>query len=277
MANKTLAENVAQVKADFKGIRDELMNKGADIPSGTPTSKYANIIKDLNPGGNTEEAFEQGKQAQYDEFWDGFQQNGSKTNYNYAFYGTNWNDAIFKPKYDIVPTAIVQTFYNSPITDLTSILEKQGVVLDTSNCTNFSFAFAHSKLTNIPKINMSTCTNSSSTFVSSRSIVRIEGIVSSEKTIFDKSTFQNCSALKHIIFEGTIASDITLQWSKKLDRASILSLLQCLNATVSGITATLPSKCIDTVTDTLALIQGDTELNTAYTQALANGYTITFA
>ena len=63
MAERTLAENVAQVKADFKGIRYELVNKGASVPSGTPTSQYANIIKDLNTGGgNTEEAFEQGRQ-----------------------------------------------------------------------------------------------------------------------------------------------------------------------------------------------------------------------
>ena len=63
MAERTLAENVAQVKADFKGIRYELVNKGASVPSGTPTSQYANIIKDLNTGGgNTEEAFEAGRQ-----------------------------------------------------------------------------------------------------------------------------------------------------------------------------------------------------------------------
>ena len=171
---------------------------------------------------------EAGRQAQYDDFWDAFQQNGTKTNYAYAFYGAGWNEAIFRPKYDIVATLLVQTFYNSPIKDLTSILEKQGVALDTSNCTSLSFAFAHTKITNIPKINMSACTNSSSTFVTSTSLVRIEGIVSSEKTVFDKSTFQNCTALEHCIFEGTIASSINLQWSTKLDLESLGSLFRCL-------------------------------------------------
>ena len=57
----TLNENIAQVKADFKGIRNELVNKGASIPSGTPTSQYANIIKNMSTGGS-EEAYEQGRQ-----------------------------------------------------------------------------------------------------------------------------------------------------------------------------------------------------------------------
>ena len=171
-----------------------------------------------------------GMQTEYDRFWDAFQQNGTRANYAYAFYGAGWNEAIFRPKYDIVATSLAETFYGSPIKDLTSILEKQGVALDTSNCTSLSFVFAHTKITNIPKINMSACTNSSSTFGTSTSLVRIEGIVSSEKTVFDKSTFQNCTAFEHCIFEGTIASDINLQWSKLLDLESLLSLINCLKS-----------------------------------------------
>ena len=103
-------------------------------------------------------------------------------------------------------------------------------------------------------------------------------IPSSEfKTAIANNAFSNCDKFEHCVFEGTIASNINLQWSTKLNRESILSLLTCLNATVSGIVITLPSKCIDGATDTLALIQGDTELNTAYTNALAKGYVIEFA
>ena len=57
----SLNENIAQVKADFGGIKRELVNKGASIPSGTPTSQYANIIKNMSTGGS-EEAYEQGRQ-----------------------------------------------------------------------------------------------------------------------------------------------------------------------------------------------------------------------
>lgn len=57
----TLNENIARAKADFKAIKGELVNKGASIPSGTPTSQYANIIKEMSTG-SSEEAYEQGRQ-----------------------------------------------------------------------------------------------------------------------------------------------------------------------------------------------------------------------
>ena len=246
--------------------------EGTEIPSMCP------IMNFLTDGEITVDYYgSYGMNKEWNQFWDEFQQNGRKTDYKFAFYGANWNDAIFKPKYDMFATDLTQCFYTTKITSLSDRLKEQGVRFDTSACKNLNYAFAHSALTVLPKIDMSACTTSDSMCVGCYYLTRCEGIVSTEITKFYTSTFQNCSALEHIIFEGTIASDINLQWSKKLSRASILSLLSCLIATVTGKVVTLPSKCIDTATDTLALIQSDTELNTAYTQALANGYTITFA
>lgn len=54
-------------------------------------------------GGDTEAAynqgFEAGKQSEYNAFWDGFQLNGSRTNYRRAFSGGGWTSDILKPKY----------------------------------------------------------------------------------------------------------------------------------------------------------------------------------
>ena len=35
----------------------------------------------------------------YDKFWDMFQQNGTRTEYRYAFAYTGWTEEMFKPKY----------------------------------------------------------------------------------------------------------------------------------------------------------------------------------
>ncbi|MBO5664243.1 MAG: hypothetical protein J6R95_05635, partial [Bacteroidales bacterium] len=43
----------------------------------------------------------QGKQEQYDLFWDAFQQNGTRTDYLRAFTGYNFTINSFYPKYDI--------------------------------------------------------------------------------------------------------------------------------------------------------------------------------
>ena len=49
-----------------------------------------------------DEVYKQGKKSQYDEFWDSYQHNGKRTDYESAFCGSGWNPENFKPKYPIV-------------------------------------------------------------------------------------------------------------------------------------------------------------------------------
>lgn len=67
-----------------------------------------------------------------------------------------------------------------------------------------------------------------STFHTCDSLEEIEIIRCNETTTFTSNAFQSCSALEKVKFEGTIASDINLQWSKKLDMESLGSLFRCL-------------------------------------------------
>ena len=62
--------------------------------------------------------FDAGKKAEYDAFWDTFQNNGNRTTYSYAFYGSavGWNDTTFNPKYPIKIIYGECLFQNSPIT-----------------------------------------------------------------------------------------------------------------------------------------------------------------
>ena len=47
------------------------------------------------------EAFLNGKNAAYDEYWDEYQTKGSRNNYRNAFAGFGWTDKTFKPKYSL--------------------------------------------------------------------------------------------------------------------------------------------------------------------------------
>lgn len=66
--------------------------------------------------------YEKGKQAEYDRFWDAFQQNGQLTSYVYGFAGQGWKDDIFKPKYPIItnasPNRTNAMFYYSNLTEI---------------------------------------------------------------------------------------------------------------------------------------------------------------
>ena len=51
MATKTLSENINQAISDFDGIKQAIIDKGVDVPSGTPTSQYSAKIGEIQSGG----------------------------------------------------------------------------------------------------------------------------------------------------------------------------------------------------------------------------------
>ena len=53
MATKTLNENINQAISDFNGIKQAIIDKGVQVPNGTPTSQYGTKIGEIQSGGST--------------------------------------------------------------------------------------------------------------------------------------------------------------------------------------------------------------------------------
>jgi len=152
--------------------------------------------------------FDEGKQAEYDAFWDAYQQNGARTNYQCAFGGSGWNVETFKPKYDIVPTDAVMIFRNNAMTnDLVEILEKLGVKLDFSNCTNMQYAFYSAQFERVGEIKLNPKA------LGTEQMFNISNITTVDKIVLpDNNTLPlNLSTqwLVNIDFEGTIYRNFT--------------------------------------------------------------------
>ena len=179
-----------------------------------------------------------GRQAEYDEFWGYYQDYGNKTDYRRAFGGYGWNDDTFRPKYSMRPINATMMFADSKITNLKKLLEECGVELDFSGVTydRVSQTFADSAITDIGIFDISSCSSVPYVLYRATKLVNVERFIvnSDGRATFTNNSFINCSALEHIIFEGTIASDINLQWSKDLDLESLISLFACLMVYTSG-------------------------------------------
>ena len=199
---------------------------------------------------NTSKVYESGKQAEWSEFWDAFQDYGNRWHYIDGFAGYGWNDQTFKPKYDIKPDwAIVRMFSYSKITDLEARLIECGVTLDTSKNGNYVSMFEGSAVTVLPEIVFSKdATTVGSCFSNCKSLRTIRKITLEEG--FDISfgaggSFNNCSALENVVFEGVITRNITIQWSTKLTKASITSIINALSTTATGQTATFSKTAVN--------------------------------
>ena len=224
----------------MKSIANEIRNRGAHFvgtdkmtPEEMARDKIGLVYHNGCADGITqgiEIGKEEGEQAEYDRFWDSFQDNGNQTDYNYAFSAAGWTVDTFKPKYDIVPTTSNAMFYsNDMAVDLVELLENAGVKLDFSKSTNISALFNSSKFTHIGIISTVSAEGLPSVF-GGVPVVTIDGLVLKDdgSQTFNTACFQNCSRLTHMPVSGTIGQNgFNVQWSP-LDHESLMSYLYAL-------------------------------------------------
>ena len=233
-------QNIDQVNSDFQAIKSKLIECGVEVADGTRTAEYAEKVGDL---------YELGRKAEYDAFWDKYQENGERRNYSHAFAGVRWDTELFKPKYDIKPvgtSSAYMMFSKSTLNDLVEVLEQCGVTLDLSGVTGYeSYTFYTSSITRIGKVDLSNATHMMNTFGSSSQLHTIEELHISDKVNFI-TTFLGCTALVNLTITGTIGKNgFDVSPCTKLSRASIISVLEALSKDTSGLTVTLSKAAVD--------------------------------
>ncbi len=181
--------------------------------------------------------YEDGKKAQYDVFWDTFQQNGSRHYYSHAFRSSEWTEDILKPKYPMQPSSCAYMFH--------SCLYKgdlcENVQLDCSKSENFSYMFTYaSSITHIGEVDTRSATELIAAFQYASGLVTVDKVIlKDDGSQVVTNMFMGCSALENIVFEGKFGSSISFSESTKLSEASITSVINALSASTSGKTLTL--------------------------------------
>ena len=186
---------------------------------------------------NEQKVYDAGKKAEYDNFWDNFQDYGERSGYQYAFAYSFWDENIFKPKYNLTAyDGSFMFYYNRSSLNIKTALENAGVVLDTSGATNVQNMFYRCGSPELPTIDLSSATNTIRCFYSA-DIVTIEKVIFSENTVIASNLFGDTSGLENITIGGEICSDIIFSACTKLTHDSLMSIINHLND-FSGTTTT---------------------------------------
>lgn len=224
----------------------------------------------------------EGKNDEYDAFWDGHQQSGNRKDYRHAFSGIGWTNETFNPKYNAVVQNAESMFYlsnsDSFSIDLTQPVGTSAVTFDFSNCTNYVTWLAYSRITAVPKVDLSKTSYGAYTIF--RLATRLETVTElhfpDEKIEYANATlyaFDSCTALKNITVTGTILNTgFDLHWSTLLTVKSLTSILTALSkdsTKAAGLKITLPATA-------QAKINADATAKTQYDEAIAAGWTIAF-
>jgi hypothetical protein len=158
--------------------------------------------------GNTE-----GKQAEYDAFWDVYQNNGKRTYYHSAFR-TGWCDGIYNPKYPIV--------------------------CNGNNSANTMFSYAAITDTLVPI----TISGNNATIFYGAGIVTIHSLDMSGYTGTHQDWFTSCTKLANITMVGEIPQSVNFK-DCPLTAKSLVSIVEHLSDTASGKTLTVKTSAVN--------------------------------
>ena len=165
-----------------------------------------------------------GKEVQsgdYD-FWEIYQQGGSRTDYSFAFNGSGWNDDVFKPKYIIKPIIAQNMLSNG--CKITAINDEN---FDFSECTNAINLCYLSTQIREANIDISNITNFTGGFYYCCLLHSIT-LRNINNTCTFTNSFYTCAALVNFNMTGTICKSISFAESPLLSDASIQNIIDGL-------------------------------------------------
>lgn len=193
--------------------------------------------------------FEAGRALGDDVLWDSIQNYGMRTDYECAFRRTKW-DKLFNPKYSFENVTSANYLFEYAKVGDNLYTDK----LDFSKCVKMIGAFLGSDVTRLKKFDMRGCTaaynGAASVFFNCGNLKEITEFYPPINTGFS-ATFNSCEALETINFCSELAvNGLNLQWSKKLSRESIISIINALSVHTSGLSITLSRAAVNKAFET---------------------------
>lgn len=205
--------------------------------------------------------YDEGKQAEYDRFWDAYQENGERTDYRNAFIGYYWNKETLRPKYTckVVGTGgsamFSHCYWRTPVTDPNDLFDISNIPIDVTEATDCGSMFANAKVDNVRLIFGDKITSLNTAFTKGGG----GGIAGMHITLLVPNP--NCDwtnafayhGVKELnLLDGTVigTNGFNVQWAIGLSKANLISIINALSKDTSGLSATLSKYAVDKAFET---------------------------
>ena len=186
---------------------------------------------------------DEGRQEQYDAFWDGFQDYGNRPQYTYAFWG--WYDGAYNPKYPIV-------------------CQKNWSTVDTFRASYITYTLVDIELVDN--------NNAGVMFYDCYKLVTIKKLKLTPTAKLSTLAFQNCRNLKNITIDGEIGVTLDFRWSTLLTVESLRSILTALSKDSTYAT----DKVLTLAAASRAAVEADYECLSELASAVTAGWAISY-
>ena len=192
--------------------------------------------------GGYNEGYDEGYSKSESDFWDVVQQNGSRTDYSWAFFA--WGCEYLRPKHKVIPQGLG---VNDICYNMASLKKIEAAYFDFSQASgvNYSYSFCSCHvLEEIEDVGFMPAAKYNYTFAWNPMLKTIAKITADENTLFEHS-FDGCKSLENITFAGVIGQNVNFNYCTKLTQASIESIVNHLSDSATGKTLTLSKAAVD--------------------------------
>jgi hypothetical protein len=194
-----------------------------------------------------DDGYDGGEQAEYDRFWDAVHDSIRTYGYVNVFSGAAWTKDTWRPTKSLLNIDYpYMMFRNSRIeVDLPAYLDELGIEITFAPAQPMQYTFYGTRFTRLGVFDFRNCQYLTQCCYDNPNLVTIDKVICDNKTKFD-NCFGYCPVLENITFEGELATNgLNLQWSTKLSKASITSVINVLSDSTSGLTVTLSKAAVD--------------------------------
>lgn len=200
-----------------------------------------------------DEVFDAGKQAEYDAFWDTYQQNGERTDYSNAFVGDGWSNETLRPKHPckvIIGTNMFANCHfnhNYPTDDL---IDVSHVTIDMSEATHANSMYNNAMVNEATLICSESMLYMGSAF-NKGSRGNVLGMNITLLVPNPNCDWTNAFAYHRVrslnLLSGTVIgrNGFDVRWAGGLSQANIRSIIAALSPDTSGLTVTLSKVAVD--------------------------------
>ena len=233
-------EKVLTSKLSLTAVADAIRSKGGTEESLVFPNGFVEAIEGLQSDGGYDKGYAdgygEGQKAEYDKFWDNYQQNGNRTGYGSAFFGSGWNNENYNPKYVVKPIGAATSCFQS------SNINKR-IEVDTSQATELTGFIRQSLITEVGTVdarNIKDGSNLHTAFAMCPYLRKIDKVIASDTNRPNWSnTFTSDPMLEEIRFEGKIFTSIGFSQSPLLTNESVQSIIDALADLTEETTQTL--------------------------------------
>lgn len=218
---------------------------GVIIAFSEQTLVPGNFYKTFMSAVSEEDAYHEGEQAENIKRWNGYTANNTRTNFDYAFFGSGWNDKTFNPPFDTIQVGRAGYMFKDCLISKSEHLKK----LNFSGCSNFIQTFMNAPIEELGIIDASNAMAGfgglNQTFYGCEKLKKIEKLILPTASVKLEGAFSECSSLVEIRFEGTAYQTLLFQCSTSLSKESITSILNALSDSTSGFSVTFSKMAVD--------------------------------